>query len=247
MKVAFADIDELKARAKIFDSSNSTKYQDADLLTGLAQTASEIEIILEEGRYPTPVTSVATWLLTAIARPDDGETVILGETYTFMNTPVAAYDVLRGADAPASMKNLAACVEKNRFGSYYADTPINNYLGAKERSGTAFTIFSRRYGTQGAEENVTAGTAPITVAVVMTGGAEFTLLIMLNIYLATVSLLGGKVIGKESGKSTKSLRDDFKDKSENIIAMLKTGKAIRAISGVTVSKPYKEIHIDEDV
>ena len=247
MKISFADIDELKARAKVFDSSSSTRYQDSDLLTGLAQTTAEIEIVLEEGQYPTPVTSAAMWLLTATARPGDGEMVIIGETYTFMDTPVSDYDVLRGADAPACMKNLAACVEKNRFGSYHADTPINIYLGAKDRGGAAFTVFSRRYGTQGAEENVAVGTAPITVAVVATGGLEFTLLIMLNIYLATISLLGGKAIGKDTGKSTKSLRDDFKEKAEAIIARLEKGKAIRATSGATVSKPSKEIHIDEDV
>lgn len=243
-KIGFIDIDELKSRFPTF-KTGSTHYEDEDLLSGIGSGCAKAEADVREGRYTAPVTSSASWTLTASSNPSNGETVVIGETYTFKTTPAAAYDVEVGSDEEESMKNLFGAVEKNRIGSYYSSTPINKYLGADYTSGASLTVFSRRYGPRGDLENVAAGTAPITVTVATSGGAEFPMLCDLNLFYTTIDLLAGNVIGKEAGNK-KSLIDDLKEEAKALSEKIRKGVTLQATSGTTATRTAKSIKIEED-
>lgn len=131
-----------------------------------------------------PVLTAATGLLTFTAQPANNETVTIGATtYTFKTTlstgPTVANEILRGADAAASVANLIGAINAASSGgqsagtTYGTGTTANASVTAAAGAGTSVALTAKTAGVAG---NSVATTETSTVGsfanATLTGGVD---------------------------------------------------------------------------
>ncbi len=122
------------------------------------------------GTAPVAATAVYTQIT---AKPDDGETVTIGETtYTFRTAPAVAYDVLIGASITTAVQNLTAAIN-----GATTLTPANPDVSAVDGGAGVTTVTARLKGTT---ENTIATTEVVANGswnhATLTGGTGVSLL-----------------------------------------------------------------------
>ena len=166
----------------------------------------------------------------------ENDTVTVGDSaYTFKATPAAADDVDIGTDTTASAINLLRAInEGTNGGSYYTDTTINVDCYAT-RSALILTIPARTYGAEGDDLALSTTAANITAsAAYLSGGLrEYDALVQLDVWMTTISLLGGQINSKIGGGGNAGLAKDIKESIADAIASLPISGALVDTDGTT--------------
>lgn len=204
----YASLASLKSDQPVFDS---TSYADKTCIRKLASRARALDGILAKF-YALPVSVSAEGLLTFAGNVSENDTVTIGaKTYTFKASPASANDVDIGTDAAATIINLKRAVnEGTNGGSYHTDTTINVDAEATSTVNT-LTPIARVVGVDGDDLVLSKSATNITVTSGFSGGTRFfETLEELNIWMATIVLLGGQINSKIGGGGNVGLVKDIK-------------------------------------